>query len=289
MTTSQTQPSPWVLAGEPTSLGDPTGLITLVDGQTFCLSGRSGDFSTNPTHGVFFADMRVLSQARLLVGGVTVEPLAVSLADASGCTFVGRSIAHHQTDPRILVVRRRQLGSVWHEQIELRNTTASAVSAVVELEVAADFADVFAIKEGRPSSEGEHSLEVKEHSLLFSWRLGDVHRQAELSVEGRRAGVYSWIRVERQHRAAWTCACCNSISLLLSATRGSNAGTIIQTFPTPPIATRVGSPRCRSCGRPIGSSSAAYDRSVEDIGALAVARPDRSPPTRSLLPAHRGT
>ena len=88
MTTSQTQPSPWVLAGEPTSLGDPTGLITLVDGQTFCLSGRSGDFSTNPTHGVFFADMRVLSQARLLVGGVTVEPLAVSLADASGCTFV---------------------------------------------------------------------------------------------------------------------------------------------------------------------------------------------------------
>src|SRR4051812_8670241 len=176
MNAGPVQPSPWVLASEPTSLGDPTGMITLVDGQTFCLSGRSGDFSTNPTHGVFFADMRVLSQARLLVGGSTVEPLAVSLADASGATFVGRSIPANHMDSRLLVVRRRQLGSVWHEQIELRNTSAAPVSAVVELEVAADFADVFAIKEGRESSEGEHSLRVGDSSLLFSWRLGDVHR-----------------------------------------------------------------------------------------------------------------
>ncbi|MDP9463105.1 MAG: amylo-alpha-1,6-glucosidase, partial [Actinomycetota bacterium] len=184
MSPGTVHPSPWVLAAEPTSLGDPTSLITLVDGQTFCLSGRSGDFSTNPTHGVFFADMRVLSQARLLVGGVTVESLAVSMAEASGATFVGRSIPAAPTEPRLLVIRRRQLGSVWHEQIELRNTGGSAVSTVVELEVAADFADVFAVKEGRPSSEGEHSLEVKDHSLLFSWRLGDVHRQAELSADG---------------------------------------------------------------------------------------------------------
>ena len=120
------QPSPWVLAGEPTSLGDPTGLVTLVDGQTFCLSGRSGDFGTNPTHGVFFADMRVLSQARLLIGGVAVEPLAVSLVDASSATFVGRiGCRQRQTEARLLVVRRRQLGSVWHEQIELRNTSAA--------------------------------------------------------------------------------------------------------------------------------------------------------------------
>ena len=68
-TANDATPSPWVLASEPTTLGDPTSLITLVDGQTFCLSGRSGDFSSDPTHGVFFADMRVLSMARLLVGG----------------------------------------------------------------------------------------------------------------------------------------------------------------------------------------------------------------------------
>ena len=273
MNAAQTQPSPWVLAGEPTSLGDPTGLITLVDGQTFCLSGRSGDFSTNPTHGVFFADMRVLSQARLLVGGITVEPLAVSLTDASGCTFVGRSIAHHQTDPRILVVRRRQLGSVWHEQIELRNTTASAVSAVVELEVAADFADVFAIKEGRPSSEGEHSLEVKEHSLLFSWRLGDVHRQAELSVDGPPVQVstrgFVWsVNIERHG----VCM----VQLDLTVALGNSWIERRHHHPNLPNAAHRNEgwlssvPKLRSANRQL---SAAYDRSIEDIGALRLHDP----------------
>ena len=267
------QPSPWVLAGEPTSLGDPTGLITLVDGQTFCLSGRSGDFSTNPTHGVFFADMRVLSQARLLVGGITVEPLTVSLTDASGCTFVGRSVAHHQADPRILVVRRRQLGSVWHEQIELRNTTASEVTAVVELEVAADFADVFAIKEGRPSSEGEHSLEVKESSLLFGWRLGDVHRQAELSVEGPPVQVstrgFVWsVTIERH-------AVC-MLQLDLTVALGSSWIERRHHHPSVPNAANRNRgwlssvPKLRTANRLL---SAAYDRSIEDISALRLHDP----------------
>ena len=273
MNVGHVQPSPWVLAGEPTSLGDPTGLITLVDGQTFCLSGRSGDFNTNPTHGVFFADMRVLSQARLLVGGLTVEPLAVSLVDASGCTFVGRSLAQHQTDSRILVVRRRQLGSVWHEQIELRNTTSSSVSAIVELEVASDFADVFAIKEGRPSIEGEHSLAVKENSLLFGWRLGDIHRQAELSVEGPPVQVsthgFLWSVSIEPHDVCM-------LQLDLTVALGSSWIERRHHHPNLPNATKRNEgwlssvPKLRSANRQL---SAAYDRSIEDIAALRLHDP----------------
>lgn len=266
-------PSPWVLAGEPTSLGDPTGLITLVDGQTFCLSGRSGDFSTSPTHGVFFADMRVLSQARLLVGGVPVEPLTVSLADASGATFVGRSVARNPMDPRLLVIRRRQLGSIWHEQIELRNTGAAAMATVVELEVAADFADVFAIKEGRPSSEGEHSLEVKEASLLFGWRLGEVHRQAELSVSGPPVRVsthgFVWsVDIERHG----VCV----IQLDLTVALGNSWIERRHHHPTLRNAANRSEnwlwsvPKLRTADRKL---SAAYDRSIEDLGALRLHDP----------------
>jgi glycogen debranching enzyme len=266
-------PSPWVLAGEPTSLGDPAGLVTLVDGQTFCLSGRAGDFSTNPTHGVFFADMRVLSQARLLVGGVVVEPLAVSLEDASGATFVGRSVAASHNEARLLVIRRRQLGSVWHEEIELRNTGASAVTAVVELEVAADFADVFAVKEGRPSSEGEHSLEVRENSLLFSWRLGDVHRQAELSVEGPPVEVstrgFVW-RVEIDRHGV----CVMNLDLTVAL---GNAW-IERRHHHPDLSNSLhrhrswlsSVPKLRTADRKL---SAAFDRSIEDIGALRLHDP----------------
>lgn len=180
-------PSPWVLATEPTSLGDPSSLVTLVNGQTFCLSGRTGDFNANPTHGVFFADMRVMSEVRLLVGGAGVEALAVSLADASTATFVGRSVPSIPSDPRVLVIRRRHLASVWHEDIEFINTGANAVSVSVDLEVAADFADVYALKEGRTSTLGEHTTEVRADGLMFGWRLGDVHRRAFLAVSGVEA------------------------------------------------------------------------------------------------------
>ncbi|MEY2400982.1 MAG: hypothetical protein QOJ08_1093, partial [Ilumatobacteraceae bacterium] len=273
MNAGAVHPSPWVLAGEPTSLGDPVGLVTLVDGQTFCLSGRAGDFSNNPTHGVFFADMRVLSQAKLLVGGAAVEPLAVSLTDASGATFVGRSIVASPTEPRLLVVRRRQLGSVWHEEIEVRNTGPAPVHAVIELEVAADFADVFAVKEGRPSSEGEHALVVKENSLLFSWRLGDVHRQAELSVDGAPVEVstrgFVW-RVESDRHSACVMQLDLTVALgnkwverrhhhpSLSNSLNRNQGWLSSV------------PKLRSADRKL---SAAFDRSIEDIGALRLHDP----------------
>ena len=273
MNAGPVQSSPWVLATEPTSLGDPVGLITLVDGQTFCLSGRAGDFSNNPTHGVFFADMRVLSQARLLVGGVPVEPLAVSLNDASGATFVGRSVAAGHAEGRLLVVRRRQLGSVWHEQIEIRNTGAVAIAANVELEVAADFADVFAVKEGRPSSEGEHALEVRDHSLLFSWRLGDVHRQAELSVEGPPVHVstrgFVWSVNVESHGVC-------EMQLDLTVALGDSWIERRHHHPSLSNAANRGPswlssvPKLRTADRLL---SAAYDRSIEDIGALRLHDP----------------
>ena len=207
MTAAPTTPSPWVLAGSPTALGDPTSLVTLVDGQTFCLSSRSGDFDSNPAHGVYFADMRVLSRAHLRIGGLTIEPLAVQQDVAETATFVGRCALTGISDGSLLVVRRRHVGNVWHEQIEVRNFSPGRLSTIVEIEVAADFADVFAIKEGRDDLEGEHSVEVQESSMAFRWRLGDINRRAELSVTGPAPQItkqgYRWT-ADIDEGATWT-------------------------------------------------------------------------------------
>lgn len=180
---SSTTASPWVLAGQPSSLGDPSSLVTLVDGQTFCLSSRTGDFDTNPAHGVFFADMRVLNLARLHLDGHAVEPLAVHESSANSATFVGRHQVPGNPDVNLLVVRRRWVGTVWHELIELRNYGSATAVISLELEVAADFADVFAIKAGRDDAEGEHSVTIGEASLGFGWRNGEINRRARLTVE----------------------------------------------------------------------------------------------------------
>jgi glycogen debranching enzyme len=270
---STVQPSPWVLATEPTSLGDPTSLVTLVDGQTFCLSARSGDFSNNPTHGVFFADMRVLSQARLLVGGDTVEPLAVSLRDASSATFVGRSKAVAPNEPRVLVVRRRELGSVWHEQIEFRNTGELPLTVVVELEVAADFADVFSVKEGRPGVQGSHSLQVGEQELRFEWRLDGVHRTTRLTIEGVEVATsargFLWTVHLDRHET-------HTVQLDLTVALGDEWIEQRHHHPSlPNVAARhrhwsASVPKLRTVNRKL---SAAYDRSIADIGALRLHDP----------------
>ena len=274
MTTAPIQLSPWVLATEPTSLGDPTNLVTLVDGQTFCLSGRTGDFSSNPTHGVFFADMRVLSTARLMVGGASVEPLAVTIADASSATFVGRSRPATQHDTRLLVIRRRNLGAVWHEQIELRNTGEAPISTVVEFEVAADFANVFAVKAGRDGVEGSHSLEVEPHALVFGWQLGDVHRTARLSVTGADQAIvtargFSWsVALERHETSA--------VHLDLTVAIGDKWIERSDHHPSLPNAAArnrhwlASAPRLRTLDRSLG---AAYERSLLDIGALRLHDP----------------
>jgi len=273
MSPSTVQPSPWVLASEPTSLGDPASMVTLVDGQTFCLSGRSGDFSSNPTHGVFFADMRVLSLARLLVSGSPVESLAVTLSDASSATFVGRSQPASPSEPRLLVVRRRTLGTVWQEHIEVRNTGAEPVSAVIEMVVAADFADVFSVKEGRAGVHGEHSLEVEHHSLLFGWRMGDVHRATRLTIDGVDAEIsprgFRWTVHLDRHGVS-------KVKFDLTVALG---GCWIERGDHHPSLSNAAArsrhwlasvPKLRTLDRKLG---AAYDRSIADIGALRLHDP----------------
>lgn len=198
--------SPWVLAGQPSSLGDPSSLITLVDGQTFSLSSRSGDYDTNPTHGVFFADMRVLKLARLRLDGQPVEPLAVHESSASSAIFVGRYQPPGAPQHHLLVVRRRWVGTVWHELVEVRNYGTEPVRIVVDIEVAADFADVFDIKAGREVGLGEHLVSVGEQNLLFGWRYGTINRRAELTVDAEGVTVsrrgFQWI-LELAAGASW--------------------------------------------------------------------------------------
>jgi len=263
-----------VFASEPTSLGDPAGLVTLVDGQTFCLSGRTGDFGSSATNGVFFADMRVLSRAVLRVGGSTIEPLAVTHADSSSATFVGLSVPTASAEPRLLIIRRRNLGSIWHEEIEFRNTSAVAVPVAVELEVAADFASVFAIKEGHVVAEGEHSVEIREESLRFGWRFLDVRRQAELYVVGGPPPNVS----NRGFTWSFTLAPRERVSIALHLTVALGDDWVEQEQHHPPLphaAIRnrswlAAAPRLRTTNRAL---SMAYDQSIDDVGSLRLHDP----------------
>ena len=100
--------SPWQRSGEPASLGDPHGLVTLVEGQAFCVCSRTGDIGIGSPQGIFFADTRLISVADLRIDGLPLEPLAVARLAGFAADFVARTRPAMGTDRPLLVVRRRR-------------------------------------------------------------------------------------------------------------------------------------------------------------------------------------
>jgi glycogen debranching enzyme len=163
--------------GESASLIAAGGTVTLVEGTSFCLCGRSGDIQPDSVQGTFFLDTRLLSTCTLLLDGQATEPLTVAVEHPSTGIFVSRSRPRAgATQSQLLVVRRRYVGRGMREDISIRNYDDEPVHVAVELCVDADFADVFAVKESRVRDMGEHVVAVDGSRITFRHRSSAVDR-----------------------------------------------------------------------------------------------------------------
>ncbi|MGH9182769.1 MAG: amylo-alpha-1,6-glucosidase [Acidimicrobiales bacterium] len=174
----------WNYSGEVASLTSIDGLVTLVEGSTFCISGRSGDVDPGSTHGLFFRDTRLLSTLALRIGGLPLEPLSAFVGDPFVATFVARARpGPGRADSSLVAFRTRHVGRGMREDLVLRNFADRPVHCDVELELDADFADLFEVKEGRVRpSRGERTMEVSDHRVVYRYHDGDVSRGVVLSV-----------------------------------------------------------------------------------------------------------
>ncbi|HEY8524103.1 MAG TPA: glycogen debranching N-terminal domain-containing protein [Acidimicrobiales bacterium] len=161
--------TPWTYSGPVAGPTPGDGAVTLVEGQTFCLSGRSGDIGDEPAHGLFALDTRVLSRWELRIDGQRLEPLAVSVASPFEATFVGRGHPWpDQADAELVVFRHRNLHDGMRERIVVRNYGLEPCRVVVELTCDADFADLFEVKEGREPRPGPRRIETGDHHLTIT-------------------------------------------------------------------------------------------------------------------------
>ena len=110
----------------------------------FVVSGRDGSITPGQFlgDGVWDGDTRILSALRVLVNGLEIRPLRFETDDSSA-TFEGQGGGLH-------VTRLRFVDSGLHEHITLTNQGASVVDAVLEVEVAADFAAMLGIRGAVP-------------------------------------------------------------------------------------------------------------------------------------------
>jgi glycogen debranching enzyme len=161
--------SPWDPQGPVASVASGGSVVTLIEGQTFCLCDGIGDVSPDLPHGLFLLDTRVLSRWELRVNGHGLEPLAVDMHTPFSATFVGRAFPPPgRAEADVVLLRRRDIGRGMRECITVTNHGMGAARLQVTLRMDADFADLFAVKENRVEPTGSRGHELDEDTLRFT-------------------------------------------------------------------------------------------------------------------------
>ncbi|MEU2347949.1 glycogen debranching N-terminal domain-containing protein [Modestobacter sp. NPDC049651] len=176
-------PEKWNPENEPARVGG--GAVTLVEGSSFCICTPGGDIGGGGPLGVFFRDTRVLSRWELRVDGEVPDPLAAMTPDPYRATFLGRLARRFgRTDTNLLVQRDRRVGNGLREDLVLRNPGAEPTTCTVTVAVAADFADLFEVKEGRVQPRGEPRARAQDDRLYLDLHWRETHRGAVVDAPG---------------------------------------------------------------------------------------------------------
>src|SRR5262249_8816216 len=153
--------------------------LTVLDGSTFCVCDERGDVDGLATASGFFAsDTRFLSRSVLTLGGARLDPLSHDHSSPHLAEFVLRNPLSAGLRPNELVIEReRFVGDCMEERIVVQNHSHRRIDVELGLELAADFADIFVVKDlepgfGRPVDVTLPSANPPERSgngtLIFS-------------------------------------------------------------------------------------------------------------------------
>ena len=126
--------------------------LTVLDGSTFCVCDERGDVDGVATASGFFAsDTRFLSRSVLTLGGARLDPLSHDHPTPHLASFVLRNPLAGGLRPNELVIaRERFVGDCMEERVVVENHSHRRLDVELGLELAADFADIFVVKDLEP-------------------------------------------------------------------------------------------------------------------------------------------
>jgi glycogen debranching enzyme len=188
--------------------------LTILEGSTFCICDERGDIGED-TGGFFAQDTRYLSLFRLTVNGET--PLLLSSGKVeyfSAAFYLRNPLAAGLAQDSVAIVRERFVSETMQERIAVENVTTEAVSFELALEVASDFADVFAVKEydfalgdpmrAKPLPEAVPAHFDEAHNQFVLDDVVDSARtQVAFSHPGEVDGRFIRFQIELEPRGRW--------------------------------------------------------------------------------------
>ncbi len=265
-------------SGQPTIVAEaPSGDITIVEGYAFCVSDRAGDIAAARPQGVFFLDTRIVSTWRLTIDDVPLEPLSVLPVEPFSVTFVGRAAARPgHSDSTLVVTRRRFVANGLREDLTIHNHGLEPAGCSVVLQVDADFADLFDVKDGKNSAPNEVQRLAGVAELTLSVEAAGHRRGVRIRADGAVAapeGLSFTVVIPGQ--ASWTA----TVEVLPSAEGHEYASSFPLDHPV-----EYAQPSLRLAGLRVASPKVTTDsaalrvalqRSVKDLGALRIADPGR--------------
>src|SRR5215472_3850653 len=146
--------------------------VSILDGNTFVVSDQSGDIDATPTDttGLFSYDTRFLSKWLLTVNGQKPNSLSTDdLQYFSVQFFLVPGTGTVYVDSDLSIIRKRAVGHGFHEDLTILNHSAKPVDMVVRIEAAADFADLFEVKDAL-KKKGELYSSVSDGKLVLGYR-----------------------------------------------------------------------------------------------------------------------
>ncbi len=166
--------------------------VSILDGSEFVVSDRRGDFEASPTetHGLFVDDTRFLSKWILTINGQ--RPTLLSIDDLAYFRvqhFLALSTGTVYVDSHLSVIRKRAVGHGFHEDLTLVNHDKVPMELEVRLEAAADFADLFEVKD-HLEKKGECYSSVADSHVVLGYQRETFRRETHLSATAAEAELH---------------------------------------------------------------------------------------------------
>ncbi len=173
-------------------------MLTILEGSTFCICYERGDIA-GETSGLYADDTRRLSRLVLTINGA--RPLLLSSGQVeyfSAAFYLRNPVSAGLRQDVLSIVRSRFVGATMQDRLAIRNESMETQRFEVCLELACDFADIFAVK-GRDFTLGDPvHAEPLPPAADPTW-LDDGSRLAFDAGDGDGRTVIGFSQTPRQH------------------------------------------------------------------------------------------
>ncbi len=160
------------------------GRLSVLDGSTFVVGNRSGDVLADEgrEHGFFSDDTRFISRWLLRVGQQRLVLLGIDHEwHFAAQLFSTPDVGPDESAP-FSVTRQRLVDHVWLEEVTVTSHRHERGVVEVTLEVDADFADLFEVKDGH-MIDREVQARWDDRTLAFSYRAGSFERSVTVAAD----------------------------------------------------------------------------------------------------------